>query len=152
MNTQSQSFPAIALALGYSGVIPFVVLAVCIALGFDLNALGITDANGKLISYGAVIISFIGAVHWGVAMHTSGSKQNLLFIYSVIPALVAWVWMFFNDRAALFGMGLTVAAMLFVDRQLLSDSVPRGYLKMRLHLTVVVAGCLLLAALRVTIV
>jgi len=96
----------------------------------------------KLLGYGAVIISFIGAVHWGIAMQSPGSRQNALFVYSVMPALFAWVWLFFDVKAALFGMGLTIVAMFFIDRWLLSALVSRGYLKMRLRLTFIVAACL----------
>lgn len=148
MDTREQSFPVLAKALGYGGVIPFVVLSVCIAAGVDLERLGIADASAKLLGYAAVIISFIGAVHWGIAMQRTDDKQSVLFIYSVVPALVAWVWLFFDVKAALFGMGLTIVAMLFVDRSLLTGLVPQAYLRMRLHLTVIVATCLFLAAIR----
>lgn len=143
-----QSFPPVALALGYAGVIPFVALALSIVIGFDLDAVGVVNATDKLVGYGAVIISFIGAVHWGVAMQSESGNQNQLFVYSVVPALVAWVWLFFSAKIALFGMGLTIVAMLFADRSMLVGIVPRGYLKMRLHLSVVVAVSLLLAAVR----
>ena len=147
MDTKPDGFPAVAKALGYGGTIPFVVLAVCSVAGIELSAVGIDDIKGKLPGYGAVIISFIGAVHWGIAMQSAPAKQNTLFVYSVIPALVAWMWLFFNVRIALFGMAITIVAMLFIDRFLLAGIAPQGYLKMRVHLTVIVALCLLLAAI-----
>ncbi len=162
MNTQSDSqvtaqagsdaptFPLVGKCLGYGGVIPFIALALSLALGIELDVLGITDATGKLLGYGAVIISFIGAVHWGLALHAARSRQTRIYVYSVIPALAAWAWYFFAARTALFGMAVTIVAMYFVDRLLLADLVPAGYLKMRLHLTVIVALCLLLAAIGVT--
>jgi len=147
----SSSFPVIAKWLGYGGVIPFVALALSLAAGLDLPGLGLTDvgATGKLLGYGAVIISFIGAVHWGLALHAERSRQTLLYVYSVVPALVAWGWFFVAARSALFGMALTIVVMYFADRFLLADLVPAEYLKMRLHLTVIVALCLLLGAIGV---
>ncbi len=151
MNTQRQSFPLLAKALGYGGLIPFVVLSACEATGINLATLGIADAAGALLVYAAVIISFIGAVHWGVALQITSSKRNLLFVYSVIPVLVAWLLMFFSLKVSLLGLGLTIVAMLFVDRWLLSDFVSPDYLKMRVHLSFVVAVCLFLAAFRVDV-
>ena len=145
-NGNSSSFPVVARWLGYGGVIPFVALALSLTVGLDLTGLGLSDATGKLVAYGAVIISFIGAVHWGLALHAERSKQTLLYVYSVVPALAAWGWYFVAARSALFGMALTIVVMYFVDRFLLADVVPAEYLKMRLHLTIVVALCLLLAA------
>lgn len=43
-----------------------------------------------------VIVTFLGAVHWGVAMatpltsHIAVKLANESFVYSVIPSLVAW--------------------------------------------------------------
>ncbi len=149
MQSEIPNFPLVAKALGYGGVIPFVALSFCIIAGVDLGSLGVTDAADKLLGYGAVIVSFIGAVHWGIALQSLHSKsQNRLFLYSVVPALLAWVWLFFSVKAALAGMGLTVLLMFFIDRWSLAGLVSPAYLKMRLHLSVVVASCLLLAALR----
>lgn len=148
MNIQSQKLPLTAIVLGYAGIIPFVVLAVCIAAGIDLAELGFTDPVAALTGYGAVIISFIGAVHWGVALHSAAQKQNILFIYSVLPSLAAWVWLLSSGKTALIGMGLTIVAMFFIDRWLLSNIVPQAYLKMRMYLSIIVSACLFLAALR----
>lgn len=150
MNSQTsantETFPVVALLLGYSGVIPFVALAVGIATGVDFNGWGVADAHSKLVGYAAVIVSFIGAVHWGVALQAPAGRQNQLFIYSVLPALAAWVWMFFTAKSALIGMALTIVALYFVDRGLLQGLVHDRYVKMRMHLTIIVALSLLVAA------
>jgi len=153
MNSQSpqnvSTFPVVAQILGYAGTIPFIALALSIFLDIDVAASGLMDLPHKLLVYGAVIISFIGAVHWGVALQASVARQNILFIYSVVPALAAWLWIFLATKPALFGMAATVAVMFFLDRLILTGLVPNGYLKMRLHLTIIVALCLALAAIRV---
>jgi len=53
-----------AKALGYAGLIPFVVFSI----GCWIPLPYVTNAPYILITYGAVILSFMGAVHWGVAM------------------------------------------------------------------------------------
>ena len=75
--------------LGYGGLIPFLVLTP--ASLFDAHhAWTWSDA---LFAYGAVILSFIGALHWGFAMVLPGldaSRRVRTLIWSVVPALIAW--------------------------------------------------------------
>ena len=66
-----------------------------------------------------------------------------------MPALAAWGWFFAAAKTALIGMALTIVVLFFVDRFLFPDLLPSGYLKMRLHLTIIVATCLLLASIGV---
>ena len=48
------------------------------------------------VTYGVVILTFLGAVHWGVAMASplTGPLATKLaseaYVYSVIPSLLAW--------------------------------------------------------------
>ena len=59
-----QAIPHIAKLLGYSGALPFAVLAISHAFGgqqFEALALR------SFIFYGAVILSFLGGIRWGVA-------------------------------------------------------------------------------------
>jgi len=128
MNSQpgTQAFPSVAKLLGYGGAIPFVALAFALVAGVDLSAYGLADASSKLLAYAAVIISFIGAVHWGVALGIGAQHQSRLFLYSVLPALFAWVWTFLPAGIALIGMSVTIFAMYFIDRQLLASLVITG--------------------------
>jgi hypothetical protein len=45
-----------------------------------------------LIMYGAVILSFVGALWWGMAVHAPASAPRAtMFVWSVVPALIGWV-------------------------------------------------------------
>ena len=139
--------PRIAWWLGYGGLIPFVVLSAAVVLGLDSPGFTATDAVSALLRYGAVIISFIGAVHWGVALSVAPpDKRNAMFVYSVIPALAAWLLLFFTAQVALVGMAVTVVVAFFTDQVLLFAQVHPDYRRLRLQLTVVVAASLLAAA------
>ena len=50
--------------LGYAGLIPFVVFSI----GSWLPLPMISNAVFVLIAYAAMILAFMGAIHWGVAM------------------------------------------------------------------------------------
>jgi len=62
--------PAVAW-LGYGGLLPFLALA---ATG--LWAPGTPWWSAALLAYGAVILSFVGALHWGFAMAQSGLSAS----------------------------------------------------------------------------
>ena len=58
---------------------------------YSVNAPLWSDA---MLGYGAVILSFIGALHWGVAMCATGldpAQRRRAFLWSVAPALLAWL-------------------------------------------------------------
>ncbi|MWV17503.1 DUF3429 family protein [Pseudomonas sp. L-22-4S-12] len=139
--------PRLASLLGYAGLLPFV----CAALGVWLTPAGwrpqVLDA---LLDYAAVILAFMGAIHWGLAMRAQeGDEQALLQLgLSVIPALLGWLVIAADLPYALalptlLGcfVGLYLADLRAVARSL----APRWYPALRLPLTLVVGLSLLLA-------
>lgn len=90
----------VAVLLSLAGAIPFLILGAIVLL----DPLGSATAIEILISYGAVILSFTGAVHWGFALRDTahpvngipltpavlGAERQLL-IFGVIPAIIGWV-------------------------------------------------------------
>ncbi len=65
--------PKAPLWLGAAGLIPFVSCAAGVAAGgVDLTPLSLSVTPGQLVHlqavYGVSILSFMGAVHWGLAM------------------------------------------------------------------------------------
>jgi hypothetical protein len=80
--------PKSALFPGLLGLIPFYILALS-----SFASLGLPPVIALLgmVTYGAVILSFIGAIWWGVAIHApEGRLRTSLFVWSVIPALIGW--------------------------------------------------------------
>ena len=62
--------PPAATALGYAGLVPFAAGALGIVLlGDELRVF----AARALVAYGAVILSFVGAVHWGLFLAGCGA-------------------------------------------------------------------------------
>ena len=57
------ALPTSVAWLGYGGLLPFVALA-----GIGWWAPGTPLWGTALLAYGAVILSFVGALHWGFAM------------------------------------------------------------------------------------
>lgn len=139
--------PQLALLLGYAGLVPFVSGA----LGIWGIPIGwrpfVLDA---LLDYAAVILAFMGAIHWGLAMRGEASdiKARLQLGLSVIPPLLGW--------AALAGglpMALSLPVFLFAfiglylaDMHAVHEGLaPQWYPALRKPLTLAVCLSLLVA-------
>lgn len=141
--------PSVPLWLGAGGLIPFVILTGAVWISDEAYRI---MAYEWLRTYAAVVLSFVGALHWGFAiLHPKMSPQerNIVMAWSVVPALVAWLALLAPLRH-----GLAVTAAMFalhyaMDRAFTQRfELPDWYLRLRGGLTVVVIACLALAAIR----
>lgn len=135
--------------LGYAGLIPFYFM-----LMLDISGTSFMDVNPEkaMAQYAAVIVSFLGAIHWGTVVssnvregdfNTTGAQARLL--WSVIPSIVAWFLLLFYSPWALFAFAVLIFVLYAVDFFWLNESLNTHYLKLRLHLTVLVFIALILA-------
>lgn len=129
--------PPIVSWLGYGGLLPFVALAVAAWLNSSNSSLWCR----ALVGYGAVILSFIGALHWGFAMSQTDmttQQRNHCFVWSVVPALVAWIALLTTHK---YAYALLIAGFLtqFGQDWRLAKTVdlPIWYLPLRIRLTFV---------------
>ena len=142
---RGEAAPIAALALGLAGLIPFVSLAVLAATVPEHYVFWLT----ALAFYGATIVSFVGALHWGYAVKRSaeGLEAWMQYGWSVVPALIAWssllapVWTGLRMQAA------ALVACYAVDRVLSRfDPVPRWLMRLRAVLTAVGTASLAVAS------
>lgn len=142
------ALPAAVAWLGYGGLVPFLFLATASVL--DENH-AVYWADG-LFSYGAIILSFVGALHWGYALSLGASsteaaraRRNACFAWSVVPALIAWLALLLPSLLSSLLMIAGFIAHYRQDRRLVAlADLPAWYLPLRLRLSVV--ACLCLAA------
>ncbi|MGG5808197.1 DUF3429 domain-containing protein [Falsiroseomonas sp. CW058] len=129
--------------LGPAGLIPFVALAA----GAWLGARGAAPA---LAAYGATILAFLGAVHWGLAMRAPPAERRAdlpRLGLGVVPALVAWVALLLPTAQALALLAAAILATALVETVgARSGLVPRDYLRLRWALSCAAAACLLAGA------
>lgn len=119
--------------LGYAGLIPFVTLAgLCLLLQGDAQQY----AGRALVSYGAVIIAFLGATHWGAVINgvnTLNATSRMLF--AILPALLGWVAMLLPQATGLFVILVSLGAIYYVDRRW--GGLHDRYITLRRRLTLV---------------
>lgn len=135
------ALPPGATALGYAGLLPFAAGALGVAL---LDGESQAFAARALLAYGAVILSFLGAVHWGLELARAEHGAARRLAAGVLPALAGWVALLLPTR---HGLALLVVALgafwLYEHRVLGASRLPPGYLGLRRSLTL--AACSLLA-------
>lgn len=144
---EQQRTPRLVALLGYGGLLPFVVLAAASAL----DTHGGTPWRLALLNYAALILSFVGALHWGVAMSArdlSEGQRNACFFWSVMPALLAWSTFLLIPVVASAVLAAGFIAHYLQDWRLLRRSgLPAWYMPLRLRLTAVACLSLLVASL-----
>lgn len=143
--------PLWAARLGYAGLLPFVGLALCALLvAAELRI----QAAWMLLAYGASIVSFLGAIHWGLAMRSAEpspwmpERPWLPWVWGVVPSLVAWFSLVLPLAQGLIVLALQLAVCLAVDWRSYPAYGLCAWLRMRLRLSLVAMGCLLVGAMR----
>ena len=125
-----------ARLLGQLGLLPFGLGALLVWAGLapELHRF-VTQA---LSVYAAVIISFLGGIYWGLAMRHSAPPAKL-FIWGVVPALVAWPAVLMPPYAGLVVHGALLMVCYVVDRRLYPTLGVSAWLTLRFRLSVVAA-------------
>jgi hypothetical protein len=131
--------PLPALLLGFAGLIPPVGLTAVALLDLGLFA---PSTPGFVLTYAAVILSFLGGTWWGFVSRSDRPGWTLLGI-SVLPALAGWAAIFsFQPPAALFALAIALIAALAVDAYLSQRRLaPRWWMRLRLPLSLGLALC-----------
>lgn len=142
----NERLPTTVAYLGYGGLLPFIALA-------TLSVVAPTHSlifRAALIAYGAVILSFVGALHWGFAMTIPVMSNQLrakAFVWSVVPALLAWATYFLPGFIGAIVLILGFMAQYYRDQTLDSQvSLPAWYLPLRLRLTIVASLSMVIGA------
>jgi len=126
--------PIWALRLGYAGLIPFVFGAALVHL-VDVSLIPFTML--ALSGYAATIASFLGGIHWGLAMRDTTDVRLFPYIWGAIPSVLASIAVIMPPWAGLVVLGVLLAACYVVDRQLYVHYHMQGWLPLRLRLTTI---------------
>ena len=130
--TNTDPYITMARLMGFGGLVPFVGCAVLMYSGNPGVSIVALFANAV---YAAVILSFVGAIHWGLAMREDRSPA--WYVWSIMPALISWAAIILLDtRISLLALAIGFTLSWSVDRQAhLRGLIPGWYMKMRHMLT-----------------
>jgi hypothetical protein len=147
--SSEKSPPAVPLALGLAGLVPFLALAPMAAgwIGPILVA-SAESARLMLAVYGVAILAFLGGVRWGLAMtYDSEEASRRDYLLSVLPAIAAWAAFALAAPWDLRTIALMHLAWGLMDYGLACRTVaPEWYGRLRLALSAVAAILLWIGA------
>lgn len=141
--------PPVALALGVAGALPFVCLT---PPAVDAAPDAVVPPEAKALAgtaqraYGAVILSFLGGLHWQAAL-AGGPGAAARFAWSVTPSLVAWPALMLPPEASCASLAGGLGLAWLVDRDFAArGAYPRWFAPLRTLLTTAACASLLTSA------
>ena len=131
-NEATASMPVVIALLGYGGAIPFLALACADLLSLHLPFASPADL---LIGYGAIILSFVGALGWGSHLRDK-MISPAIYIWSIIPALMGWVALMAPIAAGALILIIGLVLCWWGDRaRIKTGAWPKWMGRLRAHLT-----------------
>ena len=132
-----------ARVLGYGGALPF--LGGAIAASQQIAILGLAPAY-LLLSYGALILSFLGGLHWGRVIASPNADRRsdpAWLIWSVCPSLLGWVALLMPVKVGAVVLSLCFLAALQIDQKLIREQIWPAWMRpLRLHLSLIAVASL----------
>ena len=138
-NTMSNNMPnnspgITPYLLGIFGLVPFVASSV----GIFYFPSSLNQLLNLQALYGCSILSFLGAVHWGIAMNSPNSSKR--YIVSVLPALLGFSSCLIpHVPVTLIVQGIGFLGLYGYERKLYkANLIPKWYIRLRFGLTAIV--------------
>ena len=141
-----RTIPPAPLLLGLAGLLPFWGLAIGLLFtpvaGWTASQLGFA-----LAAYGAVIVSFLGGIRWGLATAARDAAATQYGL-AVLPSLLAWAALALPIVPSLVGLGVVALGLGPLDLPLVSARLaPPWFGRLRLLLSAGAGAALVFAAL-----
>lgn len=143
MRFSTNNLPTVGRNLGYLGLIPFIALTVA---AFIVPPVRKPAVFFGLFAYGVTIVSFLGAIHWGLTMVERYPDRRKL-VWGVTPSLIGWLSFALPVE---FGLLLLVGVLMLclaIDFMIYPHYGLEHWLTMRAVLSVVASVCLTSSAL-----
>jgi len=153
--------PEPILVLGLIGGLPYIgasattvylahqaqLAASGVVIGIDPGvALTVLDqALNIQVTYGAVMLSFLGALHWGMEMAGYGGQKGYARLgLGAAPMLVAWPTLAMQPMMALVVQWMGFTCLWLADSKVTTAGwTPKWYSQYRFYLSILVGSCIL---------
>ncbi|KAF8709495.1 hypothetical protein RHS03_03070, partial [Rhizoctonia solani] len=97
------------------------------------------------VTYGAVLLGFLGAIHWGLEFAKFGGEKGYKRLaLGVAPVLYAWPTLSLTPEVALAAQWAGFTAFWWADSKATSAGwTPKWYSQYRFYLSILVGGCII---------
>lgn len=141
MTTNSDAIPSIAEWTGYLGLVPFLAAFVGVFMSpvfawqeFALRA---------TIAYGAAVLTFVGAVHFGLCVAGKLAWSVPAVLAATLPSVVATVAVLVGGQRGVGALVIGFGMFWLYESRTLASQLNASYLSLRRNLSLAV--CALLA-------
>ncbi len=138
----------IAWFLAVAGAIPFIAATAALYLS---NASSVrVPAIAALVTYCAVILSFLGGIEWGLAIRDETGNESTRVAalgLSVVPSLAAWAVLWLPGPKAQVGTALAIFVLVWAADQWMAGKglLPAWFVDLRTAISALVALILAVA-------
>jgi len=137
--------PALAVGLAFAGLAPFVTGALGLWLTPEAWREWVME---EFLAFAAVILAFMGAIHWGLAMRAdeASDRAPMQLGLSVIPPLLGWFALSLPINFAIPVFFFAFAALYFADIWAVKHGLaPAWYTSLRRPISLVIIASMLVA-------
>lgn len=137
-----------AWLLSLAGVMPFAGLAIVLVFApREYPQFGL--AGIALLIYGAIILSFLGGIRWGIALtRAEGRSATQVFVLSVIAPLTGWVAVFVDQPGGFILLAIAFLAHGIWDYGAwCTDVMQEWFVKLRMMVSGIVIASLVVATI-----
>lgn len=135
----------VARYLTYAGTVPFLFTGIGQFFADELFGLNLQHLA---MTYGAVIVSFIAGIHWGVYLFKE-TPMNL-FIHSNVVALLSWSALLVPPFAGYFILISSFVYLILIDLKLRKlEIIESWFIQIRVQATSLAILTLLLGVIKV---
>lgn len=147
----------LVLLLTYAGSIPFIMLTILFFFPFDLGVYGLPIILKMLVSYTAIILSFMAGSQWGLAINLDKKPRTMLLFFSTVSSIVSWVILCFSfvQSINIFIISVSLLFFLLIAQLVIDMSIVRKnnviekwYGMLRVRVTFIVSLCLIFSLFR----
>ncbi|KAG8796766.1 hypothetical protein FRC12_000016 [Ceratobasidium sp. 428] len=157
----AETVPDPALKMGLAGGIPYIGTSLATlyysrqlaqaasgaAPGLDVNSTMeiLHQLQHVQVTYGAVLLGFLGAIHWGMEFAKYGGEQGYQRLaLGVAPVLYAWPTLYLSPEVALAAQWAGFTAFWYGDSKATSWGwTPKWYSQYRFYLSILVGTCII---------
>jgi hypothetical protein len=138
----------IAWFLAIAGAVPFIAATAALYLSSSSSVR--VPAIAALVTYAAVILSFLGGIEWGLAIRDETGTESTRVIalgLSVVPSLAAWAVLWLDGPKWQVGTALAIFVVVWVADQWMAGKglLPAWFIDLRTAVSALVALILAVA-------
>jgi hypothetical protein len=136
---------ALAMRLGYAGLVPLAILTVWLA-AIPADHVWRDITIRLLVAYAAIVLTFLGGTRWGAALGAGHPRTARDISLAVLPALLGWAVLFIPPAYAFVLLAVAFAAQGAWDALSgQAGTLPAWFARLRAQLTAVAVIAMIVA-------